>query len=201
MHFLLVTTDKRQTPRSWANFASHPGPSVGRMTGTAHLNWLADVFAASKWERDVATSLAAYSASPTVSTARDLAWALNNLSGMLYGWRIKPRSLAAMQSAVAVLRHEVDALPAGSDAAPEPTNDLVYLLDSLADTRLDAGLPEAAIRALDEGIARLSLAMRGQHPPYPSDMDLLGRMLETRAEARYQVIMGRTDAPLPAKAS
>ncbi len=116
------------------------------MTGAAHLNWLPDVFSASKWERDVATALAAYSAEPTVSTVRDLARALNNLSGMLYGWRNRWRSLAAMQSAVAVLRHEVDALHAGSDATREHANDLIYLLDGLAGMRLDAGLPEAATR-------------------------------------------------------
>lgn len=62
--------------------------------------------------------------------------------------------------------------------------------------RLDAGLPEAAFCALDEGVARLTLAVRGQHPPDPSDMDLLARMLDTRAEARLQVTLGRAHAPL-----
>ena len=169
------------------------------MKGNPHLSWLPDVFSASRWEREVATALAAYATAQDVHTAQDLAWALNSLANVLGGVDNRARRLAAVQSAVAVLRHEVDNLAGGHEAPHQPARDLVYLLGGLAAIRLDSGLPEASLRALDEGIAHLTLAMLGKHPPDGEDRDLLGSLLETRATAHHEVVLGGPDVPLAGK--
>lgn len=161
------------------------------MTATAHLTSIADVFESLAASPSAVIDLRAYLAAPGPDTADRLAWTLNGLMSSHHPAHAGGPSIGPLQAAVTVLRHEVDRLPPAQFPHSQAAKDLVYLLSGLASVRLDGGTPEAAVRAADEAIARLTTITRGQTPPPLEDMDLLGDLLALRSTAKQSIVIGR----------
>jgi len=161
------------------------------MPTTAHLTWIPDVIESLAASPSAVSDLRAYLAAPGPDTADQLAWTLNGLTSGHHLTPAERHGIGPLQAAVAVLRYEVGRLPPTQLPHSQAAKDLVYLLCGLVTMRLDAGRPEAAMRASDEAIARLTTITSGQSPPSPEDMDLLGDLLALRATARQSIVIGR----------